>query len=73
MANMTSYGLRYRLVDTVSDEWGMYDRSVAGTHLVNYGHIIVDEKFGTPIDNEHDLYVIEGNLKAAGLMAGGML
>jgi len=72
MAGMTSYGLRYRLTDSVSDDWGVYDRSVAGAHLANYGHIVVDEKYGTPIDNEHDLYVIEGNIRAALLVAGGM-
>ena len=39
---------------------------VARTHLENYGQIIIDEKFRTPIDNEHDLYVISGLIRAIG-------
>ena len=52
--------------DKIKDEWSEYDKMVARTHLENYGQIIIDEKFRTPIDNEHDLYVISGLIRAIG-------
>lgn len=66
----TSYGLRYDLVTEFSSTWSAYDRVVAVAHMSNYGHIVVDTQYGTPIDNEHDLYVIEGIIKAKEINAG---
>ena len=62
----TEYGLRYELVDKISEDWSAYDRIVAGIHLQNYGCIIIDTEYRTPIVNEHDLYVIGGLIRAAG-------
>lgn len=66
----TEYGLRYQLMTEVCSSWSAYDRIVAGTHLKNFGHIIVDARYGTPIDNEHDLFVIEGIVRAVGSKGG---
>lgn len=60
----TTYGLGFDLTDEISDEWSAYDKLVAKTHLENYGHIIIDEVYRTPIDNEHDLSVISGMIGA---------
>ena len=62
----TDYGLGFDIEDKIKDEWSEYDKMVARTHLENYGQIIIDEKFRTPIDNEHDLYVISGLIRAIG-------
>ena len=62
----TDYGLGFDIEDKIKDEWSEYDKMVARTHLENYGQIIIDVKFRTPIDNEHDLYVISGLIRAIG-------
>lgn len=62
----TSYGLEFNLVKEIDPEWSDYDRLVAGCHLDNVGIIIVDCKYGKPIDNEYDLdkiYRIVENMK----------
>lgn len=59
---MTSYGLEFYLLDAFDPKWdelhptiGNYYKTVAKTHLLNYGKIIVDATDGAPVDNEYDL------------------
>ena len=59
----TAYGLKFKLLkeapeDCLNNGWRPYDLLMSVAHKKQYGCIIVDAKYGTPIDNEHDLEVI---------------
>ena len=60
----TAYGLEFQLIHEINPRWNDYEKSVAKCHLANYGVIITDIAYGSPIDNEYDLeeinYVIKG-------------
>lgn len=52
----TSYGLKFNILPKEEiDRFTEYDRVVAQCHIANCGSIIVDDKYGEPIDNEYDL------------------
>lgn len=51
----TSYGLEFNTVTEIDPGWSDYDKKVAESHLANTGVVIVDAKYGQPIDNEYDL------------------
>lgn len=51
----TAYGLEFQLVHEIDSRWNDYEKSVARCHLANYGTIITDTAYGSPIDNEYDL------------------
>ncbi len=52
----TKYGLDYNILSKEEVErFEGYDRKVAECHITNLGYIIVDGKYGEPIDNENDL------------------
>ena len=52
----TRYGLKFILLDKSKiSEFTGYDRRVALCHIANCGHIIIDEEYELPIDNEYDL------------------
>lgn len=46
--------MTYTVSRKISEDWGEYDRTVASTHLSNYGVFFLDE-YGKPIDDEYDL------------------
>lgn len=52
----TYYGLKFEILPKEEIErFTEYDRVVAQCHIANCGSIIVDTKYGEPIDNEYDL------------------
>ena len=52
----TSYGLKFNVLPKEEiDRFTEYDRVVAQCQIANCGCIIVDDKYGEPIDNEYDL------------------
>lgn len=52
----TYYGLKFNILPKEEiDRFTEYDRVVAQCHIANCGCIIVDDKYGEPIDNEYDL------------------
>lgn len=55
----TSYGLEFTTTPDINESWNAYEKSVARCHLSNYGKIILDVVYGSPIDDEYDLEVIE--------------
>lgn len=64
----TEYGLKFRLLkeapeSCLNNRWKPYDLIVSVAHENQYGCIIVDAEYGTPIDNDYDLEVIAGMLK----------
>lgn len=67
----TEYGLEFMLLNEIPAEWSDYDRKIAERHLIKYGIIIVDAIYGTPIDNEYDLFVIYGTFKSRQAEKGG--
>lgn len=42
----------YVTVDEINPAWSKYDKTVAQTHLSNFGRIYCDSEYQTPIDNE---------------------
>lgn len=45
-----------RIAKRINDKWSEYDKTVAETHLRNYGVIFLDTKYRLPID---DLFELE--------------
>ena len=56
----TSNGLEYSV--SKENNFNGYDKTVADTHLNNYGEIYLDS-YGKPIDNEYELETIENEHK----------
>ena len=64
----TSYGLSYKLLtpkqwDKQKSRFMDYDRSIADMQIRNSGSVIVDTRYGQPIDNEYDLDEIYDTLR----------
>ena len=51
----TSYGLPFEVTEDIDFSWNDYDKSVAGTHLLNFNRIYLDAIYKRPIDNEYEL------------------
>lgn len=49
----TQYG-EFKVRKSINPAWGSYDKTVAKTHLSNYGVIFTDS-YGSPIDDEYTI------------------
>lgn len=49
----TDYGLKFNTVIEINNTWGAYDKTIAKTHLYQWGLIAIDSN-GIPIDNQYD-------------------
>lgn len=49
----TDYGLKFNTVIEINNTWGAYDKTIAKTHLSQWGLIAIDSN-GIPIDNQYD-------------------
>ena len=66
----TEYGLKYRVLEE-PEEWDdPYDILMGKVHMGNFGCVIVDAEYGTPIDNEYDLEAIASELKLENPVTG---
>lgn len=48
--------MNYKTRKSIKNSWSEYDKTIATTHLNNYGVIFLDTKYNLPID---DLFELE--------------
>jgi len=62
MKKVTSYGLEYIVTSEMNKKWTDYQKKVAESHLGNYGFIIVETDYNSPIDNMFDIEQVLNDL-----------